>query len=124
MFVEDFLSIFVCVFRPWRVQIHSMSVQHISEIILLILVCVCVRMHAHCSAQRATKEGLNCFDLMPNVSYNETKRPLRIDRRMHMVHILANVFDECAIHTEIKADFGVLKMFVLQCILLYRKLVI
>lgn len=30
---------------------------------------------------------------------------------VHMVYVLANVFDECAIHTEIKLDFGVPEMF-------------
>lgn len=40
---------------------------------------------------------------------NEIVRPLRIFRRMHMVHVAKCAFDECAIHTKIKADFGVPK---------------
>lgn len=53
------------------------------------------------SAQRDTKEGFNCFDLMPNVSHKDEK-PFE----NFVIHVLLwQMCLACAIHTEIKPDF-------------------
>lgn len=70
----------------------------------------CVWMHASMlNAQRDTKEGCDCFDLMPNVSYKDEK-PLRIYICVHFGMVLWQMCLACAIHTEIKPDFCVPKM--------------
>lgn len=75
----------------------SVSGELDSVILLLFLM-----LNAQCSAQRDIKEGCDCFDLMPNVLYNNEKPLKRYSMLCVCVCIsystLANAFDMCNSH--------------------------